>query len=183
MKKLIPQFSRSARAFGYLFLVVCTASILSMSAITNTTNSASLDGQITTGSGSILTPAGNTITVNSTVDVAHGHDGLSTLREAINAANSNSPSGLAAGECAGGAINFTSDTIVFTVSGTINLTGALPSIFSDMSINGPGSGSLTVRRDTGGNYRILTINSGNITISGMTFTNGRTPDGVLGTGN
>src|SRR5437016_9982249 len=128
MKKLIPQFSRSARAFGYLFLVVCTASILSMSAITNTTNSASLDGQITTGSGSILTPAGNTITVNSTADVANGNDGLCTLREAINAANSNSPSGPATGECAAGAINGTSDTIAFSVTGTINLAGALPDI-------------------------------------------------------
>jgi hypothetical protein len=40
------------------------------------------------------------------------------------------------------------DTITFGVTGTINLTGALPGV-GNISINGPGADLLTVRRDTG----------------------------------
>src|SRR6202140_5947856 len=47
---------------------------------------------------STIAPAANTITVNSTADVANGNDGLCTLREAITAANSNTASGITAGE-------------------------------------------------------------------------------------
>ena len=68
------------------------------------------------------------------------------------------------------------DTINFSVTGTINLTGPL-FIHGNVAINGPGSSQLTVRRDTGGNYRVLQA-GGFIQISGMTITNGRTPDGV-----
>src|SRR6266699_3278138 len=82
-----------------------------------------------------LTPApfGNTITVNSTADVAISNDGLCTLREAITAANTNTASGVTAGECAAGGSG--SDTITFTITGTINLASALPDIASDMAIN------------------------------------------------
>src|SRR5262245_25682197 len=47
------------------------------------------------------------------------------------------------------------DTINFAVTGTINLTGALPNITRNITIAGPGADQLTVRRDTGGNYRIF----------------------------
>ena len=58
---------------------------------------------------------------------------------------------------------------------TINLTGALPDITqSNLTINGPGKDKLTVRRNTGGFYRIFTF--GNVvetaTIAGMTVSNG-----------
>src|SRR5713101_4914941 len=52
--------------------------------------------------GVVPTPAGNTITVNSTADVVNSSDGLCTLREAITAANTNTASGVTAGECAAG---------------------------------------------------------------------------------
>ena len=116
------------------------------------------------------TRAALTFTVNSlldTPDAAPGNgtcadaNGACTLRAAIQEANS-----------FGG-----DDTINFSVTGTINLTGALPVLSSNVIINGPGSALLTVRRDTGGNYRILQT-SGTSTISGITITNGRTPDGV-----
>src|SRR6185369_8551175 len=90
-----------------------------------------------------------------------------TLRAAIQEANA----------------NFGTDSINFSVTGTINLTGQLPDIFGSLNINGPGSGLLTVRRDTGGNYRIFTTTEGDVEISGLTITNGRTPDGVQGTSN
>ena len=116
------------------------------------------------------THAATTFTVNSladTPDAAPGNGtcadagGACTLRAAI--AEANSLSG--------------DDTINFSVTGTINLTGALPILSSNVIINGPGSSLLTVRRDTGGNYRIFQT-SGNSSISGLTITNGRTPDGV-----
>jgi CSLREA domain-containing protein len=128
-----------------------------------------------------ITPAASTITVNSLSDVANGADGLCTLREAITAGNNNAASGATAGECAAGSSSG-SDTIDMTaVTGIINLTGALPNISSSMTITGSGSTQLTVRRDTGGDYRIFSISSSvTVAISGMTITNGKTPDGASG---
>lgn len=116
------------------------------------------------------THAAATFTVNSlldTPDAAPGNgtcadvNGLCTLRAAIQETNSLSGD----------------DTINFSTTGTINLTGALPILSSNVTINGPGSGQLTVRRDIGGNYRIFQ-SSGTSSISGLTITNGRTPDAI-----
>ena len=116
------------------------------------------------------THAAVTFTVNSLADTPDAAPGngtcatatsVCTLRAAIEEANSLSGD----------------DTINFSLTGTINLTGALPVLSSNVTINGPGSALLTVRRDTGGNYRILQT-SGTSSISGLTITNGRTPDGV-----
>jgi hypothetical protein len=58
-------------------------------------------------------------------------------------------------------------------TGTLNLASALPVISHDVQIQGPGAGQLTVRRDSGGNYRIFTVNSGaTVGISGLTISNG-----------
>jgi CSLREA domain-containing protein len=119
--------------------------------------------------------AASTITVNSTADVAFVNDGLCTLREAIAAANNNTASGAVAGECAAGSSSG-ADTISFSVTGTINLTGALPNISSSMSINGPGSGQLTIQRNTGGDYRIFSVTGSPVSISGLTARNGKPPD-------
>jgi hypothetical protein len=65
------------------------------------------------------------------------------------------------------------DDITFGVTGTINLTGALPNLTHNISIQGPGPDRLTVRRDTGGNYRIFTIApSTMVSIDGLTIANG-----------
>src|SRR6516225_3525975 len=65
------------------------------------------------------------------------------------------------------------DHIAFGVTGTINLTGALPNLAHSISIDGPGAAQLTVRRDTGGNYRIFTVSGGTtVSIAGLTITNG-----------
>jgi CSLREA domain-containing protein len=129
-----------------------------------------------------IRPEATTIVVNSTSDVADGGDGLCTLREAITAANNNVASGVVAGECAAGSSSGT-DTIDLTaLTGTINLTAALPGLTSNMTINGPGSGQLTVRRNTGGDYRIFFVSSGTIAISELTIANGKAPDGSAADG-
>ena len=130
-----------------------------------------------------------TITVTTYADTT-ANDGRCSLREAIMAANNNTPSGAMPGECvAGGA---TLDTIVFSVAEfcqitgcTINLQIALPTIFSPVSIVGPGSGSLAVQR-TAGNNRIFDVSTGNLatatSISGLTIRNGFLPDADGGAG-
>ncbi|HBW57944.1 MAG TPA: sodium:calcium exchanger [Oscillatoriales bacterium UBA8482] len=67
------------------------------------------------------------------------------------------------------------DTITFApqaTSGVINLAGALPSISSDIIFDGPGADQLTIRRDTGGDYNIFTVNGGNVTFEGLKLSNG-----------
>jgi hypothetical protein len=65
------------------------------------------------------------------------------------------------------------DTIDINATGTINLTGALPNLASDMDIVGPGSSLLTVRRNTGGNYRIFSVAPGaTVRIAGLHIMNG-----------
>ncbi|HEX8078155.1 MAG TPA: CSLREA domain-containing protein, partial [Chthoniobacterales bacterium] len=106
------------------------------------------------------------LTVTNTADHDDGSCSGSdcTLREAIRTAN----------ELSG------PDVIVFApnVTGTINLTGALPVISTEVTIIGPGANRLTVRRDTGGNYRIFLISNGStsgpkVTIRGLTLANGQ----------
>lgn len=67
------------------------------------------------------------------------------------------------------------DTITFSdaaTSGTINLTGALPNITQNLNINGTGAANLTVRRDTGGEYRIFSVKSGDLSIDDLTISDG-----------
>jgi CSLREA domain-containing protein len=122
------------------------------------------------------------ITVNSTDDVAE-NNGVCTLREAITSANNDAVSGDAEGECAAGSgddiIHIGTSAVPLT--GTVNLTGELPFLSSNMEIEGPGADKFTVRRDTGGDYGIFTVNGASppvVTISGITISNGN----VGGTG-
>jgi hypothetical protein len=65
------------------------------------------------------------------------------------------------------------DDIQFGVTGTINLTGALPDLTHSISIDGPAADQITVRRDTGGNYRIFTVSAGaTVGVFGLTIANG-----------
>ncbi len=77
------------------------------------------------------------ITVNTVSDTT-ANDGLCTLREAIIAANTNTASGAAAGECAAGTVG--ADTINFNIAGagvkTIAPTSSLPEIIEAVTING-----------------------------------------------
>jgi len=79
------------------------------------------------------------ITVNSAADTV-ANDGQCTLREALTAANTNTASGAAAGECAAGQASPTVDTIVFNIPGvgvhTVTPASSLPAITEAVIING-----------------------------------------------
>jgi parallel beta-helix repeat protein len=120
-----------------------------------------------------------TITINSAADGLPAKDGQCTLREALLNANKNNQSGSTDCAAGGGA-----DTITFDLPAgpqTINLTGALPSIADSLTISGPGASLLTVRRDTGGKYRIFDIPVSGLTIaiSGLTIRDGWTSSQML----
>src|SRR5581483_10202736 len=73
--------------------------------------------------------------------------------------------------------------IQFAVTGTINLTRALPNLTRSVSIEVPRLNLLTVRRNTGGNYRIFAVSSGATAIlSGLTITNGAVSEPERGGG-
>lgn len=99
----------------------------------------------------------STITVNTILDVSDAKDEFKSLREAIVEAN----------------LTKEHHTIKFapSLSGVIKLTKALPS-FKDLDIEGPGSKNLTIRRESGGDYRIFEIVGGTMKLSGMTIANG-----------
>jgi len=117
---------------------------------------------------------GATITVNSTADVA-ANDGQCTLREAITAANTNTASGAAAGECAAGQAFPIVDTITFNIPGagvhTISLTSAVPAITGPVVIDGytqPGASPNTLAVGNDAVLRIE-IDSTAVTLSADVF--------------
>jgi hypothetical protein len=87
------------------------------------------------------------------------------LRQAILAANTDAARG---GCLAGSGV----DTIVFTegLEGTLVLGAALPTIQSSLTIEGPGPDRLTVSGD--GAYRVFRVQSGSVTIRGLTIADG-----------
>ena len=87
-----------------------------------------------------------------------------SLREAINAANA---------EVGDQFIKF-----VPTLQGIIQLNSPLPTISATAFLEGPGADRVTVRRTTGGDYRIFTISNGTsngpfVSLRGLTIANGK----------
>lgn len=114
------------------------------------------------------------IEVNTLDDVVSASDGNCSLREAVASANSDTTSGLAAGECGAGN---GSDTITFAAGmlpGVIILAGELQ-IESALTMDGPGADQLTVSgADTS---RIFLIDDGQpadvaVEIRGLTLASG-----------
>ena len=116
-----------------------------------------------------------TVTVTGIGDTIAA-DGQCTLREAIKAANTNAAvNECPAGDAGADTINF--DTAgVFATPQTIILTSGELGIGSGLTILGPGSSLLTVRRDPlAGEFRIFTVGSGvTATLSGLRISGGKT---------
>ena len=106
--------------------------------------------------------SGANFVVNNAADSDDGVCGTShcTLREAINAANSNANVSI----------------ITFAITGTIGINSDLPSIAATTTITGPGARLLNV--DVNGFRKeetIFTVNAGKtVTISGLSFQDGWT---------
>jgi hypothetical protein len=140
--------------------------------------------QVTDANGSV--PAGplasfvvappQTFTVTSTAD-----SGAGTLRAAITAANAVAVANLFSpvasvivfgNSTAGGAVNFYDGT-----PHTITLASALPTVADNLTITGPGSGLLTITRNTGA-FQLLPINDAGgaiaVNLSGLTLSGATT---------
>ena len=65
------------------------------------------------------------------------------------------------------------------ITGTINLASILPSIQANVTINGPASGNLILKRNSVDNFRILNIGTGyTVTINDLVITNGNETQGA-----
>ncbi len=104
-------------------------------------------------------------TTSDTVVVGACQNGLAgcSLRGAIQAANSH---------IGGDGIDLN-----LPASSVINLTQALPDITDSVAITGAGPNVVTVRRNTGGNYRIFNVTAGPTSFSGLTISNGAGSEG------
>jgi CSLREA domain-containing protein len=105
--------------------------------------------------------AGTTITVDSLADTTGSPD--CTLRDAITSADTDA----ATGGCPAG-VSTGPDAIVFSVSGTIFLGAALPTIDSDMSIDGSAQ-SITI--DGQKSVRAFQVLGGTVSFSNIFVTN------------
>ena len=102
-------------------------------------------------------------------------DGNCSLREAIQAANTDAP----VDGCSSGHAPPTVDKITFSVTGTITLGSLLPSIAGPTAIGGPGASSLTV--SGGGAVRVFSVAStGSLTVGDLTVANGLATGGGVG---
>src|SRR5262249_21647089 len=116
-------------------------------------------------------PAQVNLTVNSLADTVDTNPNVTSLREAILAADAGKPSG-----------KFTID---FAVTGTIDLQSPLPDLNNTIAIEGPGASSLTVERDAGASFAaaIVTVDAGQTaSLSGLTIANGSAIGGIYNYG-
>ena len=130
------------------------------------------------------TAAAAPIAVTTDADTV-ADDGTCSLREAVTAANTDTASGAAAGECAAGGgadtITLLPGTYTRTRAGNgenANSTGDLD-VTTELTVEGPGAATTTI--DADGLDRVLhVLGSGVATFRGVTLTGGRAPDGVAG---
>ncbi|MGQ0600807.1 MAG: choice-of-anchor Q domain-containing protein [Anaerolineales bacterium] len=114
--------------------------------------------------------------VNTTADPNSPGDGLCSLREAIN--NANTDLDLTSGDCVAGS---GADIITFSVTGIISLTQvpatlthALPTITTHVTLIGPGAANLTIRVHANSVGVFAVGSGGTFTLSGLRVADGLT---------
>jgi CSLREA domain-containing protein len=117
-----------------------------------------------------LARAGTTINVTTTAD-AVADTGSCSLREAITAANTDTPSGVSIGECPAGA---GTDTVLVP-PGTYSLSNCELTPASDMTIAGTGPPATIL--DGAATCRVFAISSGTVSLSDLTIRNGSAATG------
>jgi CSLREA domain-containing protein len=127
--------------------------------------------------------AAASIVVTSDADTV-ANDGLCTLREATIAANTDTASGTAGGECAAGS---GADTITFAANSTITLAGSqLPAVTTEMTITGNGAANTIIQANAAAGtatYRVFEVyTTGNLTLDGVTVRHGVCAGGCAGQG-
>ncbi len=121
---------------------------------------------------------GTTITVNSTLDVIDANDGKCTLREAVIAANSDTASGVTAGECPAGAgadiIVLPAAPFLLTIApaGSDDATTGDLNITSTMTIIGAGEASTIIDASTI-HDRVFDVTANQFTLSQVRIQRGR----------
>ena len=122
--------------------------------------------------------AGTTINVNSTLDVIDAGDGKCTLREAVIAANTDTASGVAAGECPAGS---GADTIVLPAgafllviapSGPDSATTGDLNVTANVTIIGAGEASTTIDASPISD-RVFDVTANQFTLSQLRIQHGR----------
>jgi large repetitive protein len=105
----------------------------------------------------VLLPAGSALALSYPVTSTADSESAGTLRASIKAANDHTGA----------------DSIPIEVTGTIELESALPGTFDDVTITGPGAGSLAVARsDSAPLFRIFQFAGSMATVSGITVRGG-----------
>ena len=120
--------------------------------------------------------AGQAIVVNITSDESTAGDGRCSLREALN--NANAIADTTGGDCVAGT---GSDTISFSVSGTISLGSVLPAVQNTLTIDGSGQ-SVTV--DAGAMFGVFNVDLGaTFNVNNLTIANGNFAGDTVSAGN
>src|SRR5258706_14921730 len=125
--------------------------------------------------------AGSVIHVTTPKDVVT-NDGRCSLREAVNAANSNAASGARKGECVAGSSS-ASDTIILHKKTTYVLSldasdedaNAAGDLDGTSNFNLVGSTATRIKQTT--RSRVLDVQAGVVTVSRVIITGGHPPDG------
>ncbi len=115
------------------------------------------------------TRAASLLVVNTTSDETTSGDGLCSLREAIT--NANAKADTTGGDCAAGT---GTDTINFSVNGTIPLGATLPSILNSLTIDATGK-AIEIG---GANRQVFIVNSGaTLNLRALTVSHGHSCSG------
>lgn len=117
--------------------------------------------------GAVLLPAGSALALSYPVESSADTKDKGTLRASIEEANA----------------HIGADSIPINITGTIKLVSALPGIGGDVTIAGPGAGSLTVERSNSAPtfFGVLNFSGSTSTLSGITVRGGvaETGAGIL----